>query len=143
MNSCVEIVDRDSVFSGFKISYDQLAKQGSTDPWMRVIYGRYGHVYPHSEAELAATVKAPRESVRVLRRRSAELVAIPGVAVHQRGDFEATVTFAPSAEIMAQVDKVLKLQKARTRKPLTEEQREAASKRLAEARQKRAAMRSA
>jgi hypothetical protein len=79
-------------------------------PWFYRIACRRGHVYLHGPETLGAYTDRKRIAKR--------LVALPGVRVHQRGDTEATVVFAPEA-----LGPVLELLQVRRRPVLSEARR--------------------
>lgn len=89
--------------------------------WHYEIPCKHGHVYVHGERKLGAYTSSPRMVTK--------LAALEGVAVHQRGDHEASVTFAPG-----RLDAVAGLLGARRRRVLSAEQRAKAARHLAEVR---------
>jgi hypothetical protein len=85
---------------------------------------KHGHISIHGLDSLAAYCDRPRIF--------AGLLAVPGVRVHQRGDSELTVTFAPG-----RLPAVAAVLKARKRRTLSPEQRAALQDRLAVIRTRR------
>jgi hypothetical protein len=107
----------------YRITRDESAKiSGQTRDeqlWnLRISCDGDSHIYVHGANTLGAFTS--RQRVRF------KLEALPGVTVHQRGDSELAVIFAP--EILPDVAKLLG---AKKRVHLTLEQREAAITRLA------------
>ena len=81
------------------------------DPWLQVIPGRRGHVYPWGGERLAA-------STNTSGRTAARLKALPGVEVCQDGSDGATVLF--TVELLDQVADLLVL---RRRRRVTDQER--------------------
>jgi hypothetical protein len=78
--------------------------------WLVIVPAKYGHLFIHSATELAAHADRTRIA--------SQLVALPGVRVHHRGDREATVVFDPTV-----LDTVADLLQPRRRKALSDDQR--------------------
>ncbi len=90
------------------------------DPWLLILPGTNGHVYPWNASKLAATTNKRG-------RVSAALAALPGVEVWQDGDDGITILFSP--DLLPQVAALLRLR--RRRPPMTPEQIAASRERLA------------
>ena len=82
-----------AMFPSYRWRYTEEHDKGTRfDPYHVEIHGRYGEVYLHgTEGGVRLQAHTNRRLIR------ARLAAIPGVAVHQWGDDEATVTFAAVA----------------------------------------------
>ena len=71
----------------FKIDWDECRQSPSMDPWLMQIPGKYGHVIPHGDNELAVSVDGHAGIAGRIRR-------LPCCRVHQDGDFgELTAIF--------------------------------------------------
>jgi hypothetical protein len=109
----------------YKLGLDEAAKLPASTredrAWGTIIKCKFGHIYPFSATELAATTDRPNVGA-ALRR-------LPFARSHQRGDRESTVVF-PAEHL----EKVAQLMRARKRSQpnLSPEQRDAARKRLAD-----------
>jgi hypothetical protein len=82
------------------------------DPWLMLIPGKYGHIYPHDGSKLAV---ATNNRGSVAKR----LMAMGCCEVHQDGDDGVTVLIDE-----ADLPKVAPVVKLRTTRTLTPEQRE-------------------
>ncbi len=85
--------------------------------WLARIPGRYGFVSVHSATELAAFTDR--------RLMVGRLIAVEGVRVHQRGDSEVRVVFAPD-----RLDAIAELLQARRKRHLSPENKAKAIARL-------------
>jgi hypothetical protein len=109
----------------YRITLDESASilgQSQEDRlWLYQIPGKFGHVYVHGNATLGAYVRTRHDPTDRLGR----LLALPGARLHQRGDAEAAVIFAPEC-----LDEVAQILRLRRRRQLTPEQRESARQRM-------------
>lgn len=98
-----------SVFGGtYRIALDESHQPGETlDPWLFLIPGRYGHVYPYGGELLCAYTDRPKLK-KILK-------AIPGADVWQEGDTELIVRFHVTRS--DPVFKALKLQRKKKASP--------------------------
>jgi len=78
----------------FKVTYEESyaaaygPKATRDDPWLQIIPGARGHVYPHSAAMLAASTNRSGPTARRLK-------ALPFVQVYTEGSDGVTVLFPP------------------------------------------------
>ncbi len=106
--TCVNL--REHFGDRYKLVYEEsyAAAYGSKairdDAWMQIIPGARGHVYPHSEAMLAATT----DTSGLMARR---LKALPFVQVYTDGSDGVTVLFPP--ERFEEVADLLRLRRRR------------------------------
>jgi hypothetical protein len=91
MPTCINLKERFG--RRFKVVYEEsyCADRGNVaraeDPWLMIVPGRYGHIFPHGGSLLAASVDGYRKVAGKLRR-------LPCCRVHQDGDDgELTVVF--------------------------------------------------
>jgi hypothetical protein len=85
----------------------------AADPWLMIVHGRYGHIYPFGGNLLAASVDGHPNVAGLLRR-------LPCCRIHQDGDFgELTVLFE-----VGDFAKVAKIIRPRRRRQVSPEQRE-------------------
>jgi hypothetical protein len=89
------------------------------DPWLQIIPCQRGHIYPWGSSTLAASTNGRGPTAR-------KLAALPFATVHQDGDDGVTVLFP-----MERFPEVAELMHPKRRRQMTEEQRQAAAKRLA------------
>jgi len=101
-----------------KVEYDPAfaAEYGANarvdDPWLQIIPGRHGHIYPHGDNLLAATTNSRGPIAN-------RLCAMPSAQVWQDGDDGVTILFA-----VEQFKIVAKLLRLRGRRTLTDAARE-------------------
>ena len=82
------------------------------DPWLMILLCKYGHIFPHGDNELAASVDGYPKVAGRLRR-------LPCCRVHQDGDDgELTVVFDA-----AHFPKVARILRPRRRRRVSPEQR--------------------
>lgn len=117
------MIDLRSLYGSiFKIILDESAAVSGLSRadklWLYQIPCRFGHIYVHGTDRLGAYCHG--------RQRIKPLLDIPGVTLHQRGDSEVSVTFAPEA-----LPLVADLLKARRRRVLSDSHKEMLRKRLA------------
>ena len=82
------------------------------DPWLQIIVGGRGHVYPHSATMLAAKTDTSGLTSRRLK-------ALPFVQVHTDGSDGVTVLFAPD-----HLDVIANLLQLRGRRRISDQERE-------------------
>ncbi len=107
---------------GYRITVDETAtidQARSSRPWLYRIPCRYGFISVHGPTTLAAWTGNPK--------MVGKLISVPGVHVHQRGDTEARVLFAPF--LLGDVAAILRPRKRR-RPVLTDVERSARSERM-------------
>lgn len=98
---------------GFEESYyAERTRHTIDDPWLQIIPGTYGHIYPHGGELLAV-------STHRRGRIAKKLIDLPGVVVVQSGDDGINATFPLSV-----FDDVASLIGARKRRNVSPEQRE-------------------
>jgi hypothetical protein len=82
------------------------------DPWLMIVPGRYGHIFPHGGNLLAASVDGHPNVAGALRK-------LQCCRVHQDGDFgEVTVLFE-----VGDFDKVAKIIRPRRRRQVSAQER--------------------
>jgi hypothetical protein len=112
----------------YRITLDESAKVGGVPRdellWLYRIPAKYGHVYVHGQDVLGAYCDRKNIIPRLKR--------LPGVRVHQQGDREVTVVFAPE-----HFPSVADLLQARKRRILSDEQKAIQVARVAEFNRKR------
>jgi hypothetical protein len=109
------MLDLKSLAAGrWRLTLDESAAiPGQTEAdraWLWQVPAKYGHVYIHGRERLGVYCR----SVRLLPR----LLAVPGLALHQRGDREFSATFPPDA--LAEVADIIQ---ARRRRQVSEGER--------------------
>ena len=103
----------------YRIGHDECHQPRRPDPWLLTIECRYGHVYPFGGNLLAASIDGFPKVASRLRE-------LKGAKVHQDGDDgELTAIFD-----VADLSKVAKIIRPRSRRQLSERQRAALSDRL-------------
>jgi len=113
-------------FPAYRLKWDDSDDSSHRDPWCMELHGKYGKVYPLGEnGDLGAMLFAGHGK---LKARLATLGSI-----WQEGDQEIVVRFP-----VAKAKPVLDLLKIRRKRVMSAEAREAAGKRLSEARLKAA-----
>ena len=106
--TCIDL--RERFDQRYRIAFDDAAV-GRNDPWMMIIPGRFGTIYPHGTENLAVEVDGhPRIAKQV--------EAIPGIVLHQDGDDEKTFVFPVNL-----FDQVAAIVEPKRVKRLTDEQR--------------------
>ncbi len=111
ISTCINL--RERFGKQYRISHDEAASAGGerADPWMMTIPGRFGTVYPHGGESLAVEIDGhPRIAKQV--------EAIPGIVLHQDGNYEKTFVFP--VDLFDQVAAIVELKRV---KRLTDEQR--------------------
>jgi hypothetical protein len=123
MPTCINLKERFG--RRYRVTYEESyrADRGdgarAADPWLMIVPGRYGHIFPHGGNTLAASVDGHPNVAGVLRR-------LPCCRVHQDGDDgELTVLFD-----VGDFAKVAKIIRPRCRRQLSPEQRQAMVLRL-------------
>ena len=101
----------------YRVTYEESyfverSRQTVVDPWLMIIPCRFGHIFPHGDDILAASVDGFPKIAGRLRR-------LAGVHIHQDGDFgELTVLFP-----VGTFDTVAEIMRPRRRRQLTDQQR--------------------
>lgn len=98
----------------YRISLDEstsMDRVRDASPWYYQILGKYGHVWVAGKETLAFYCDHPRVTSRLL--------AIPGVKVRQRGDYEVNASFPTE-----RLDEVCTLLQARRRRQVSEAEKE-------------------
>ncbi len=97
---------KDQYGDRYRIGHDEVAegKEAGSDPWLYIVPGKYGHVYPHSDQLLAVQLcDTPKMRGRLGR--------VAGLIHHQIGNVEAVYLFAPDR--FDQVAETIKLHRRR------------------------------
>lgn len=103
----------------YRITWDEAAGAGRSDPWLMQIPCCFGTIYPQGGDLLALELDRHPKVAK-------EVAAIPGVRLWQDGDKDKTFLFPAS-----QFEAVAALVQPKCRRRLTEEQRQANLDRLA------------
>ena len=111
ISTCINL--RERFGKQYRISYDEAASAGGerADPWMMIILGRFGTIYPYGRESLAVEIDGHP-------RIAKQLGAIPGIVLHQDGDDEKTFVFPVDL-----LDQVAAIVESKRVKRLTDEQK--------------------
>ena len=85
MHDCINL--KEQFGRKYRIGWDECRQGLERDPWLMQIPCKYGHIFPHGDNELAASIDGHTKIANRLRKLSC-------CRIHQDGDFgELTVIF--------------------------------------------------
>src|SRR5262245_36652859 len=107
----------------YRIGHDAAA-ESRNDPWGMTLPCRFGTIYPFGGDKLAVDIDYHPAAAR-------KVAAIPGVRVHQDGEWRGEMTFVFNVALFDAVAAIVKPKRLPGPRRLSEEQREANVARLA------------